>query len=583
LLRLLALLRPHRIRFAGATLALLLGAGLSLVYPQAARLVIDLGISGGSTEALDRVIFVLLAVFAVHALLVWIRHYLMSWLGERVVADLRGKVFERLLSLPSAWFHEQRTGELVGRLSSDVTVVEGVVGSELSIALRNLVQLVGGIVLLLVVSAKLTGIMLVVVPPLTLGAVAFGKVIRRMSTRLQDRLAEASGQVQESVGAIQTVQAFVREEHEAATYGRGVEAAFVQSIRLARWRASFISVVVASGYAAIAGVIWLGGREVIGGGISPGDLTAFLLYTLMVASSLANVASLWGSLQRAAGATERLYDIIDTVPEILDADDAIDVPEGGGAVSFEGVDFHYSSRPDKPVLCGLSLHIAPGEVVALVGPSGAGKTTLTALLIRFYDVLRGAVLFEGVDVRTLRLADLRRQMAIVAQEPVLFLGTVRENIAYGRLEATDAEITAAARDAHAHEFITSFPQRYDTVVGERGVKLSGGQKQRIAIARAILSNPRVLILDEATSNLDAESEALVQEAMSRLMRGRTTIVIAHRLSTVRDADRIVLLDQGRVAETGTHDQLMAASGIYRRLVEHQVIVTNAAACEDNPS
>jgi len=571
--RIVDLLRPHRTRFVIATFALLLGSGVALAYPQAARYAIDLGMRGGSEPWLDTVILWLLALFIGSAALIWVRHYLMSWLGERVVADLRGLVFDRILTLPSAWFHERRTGELVGRLAADVTLIESVVGSELSIALRSGVQLIGGTVLLFVVNARLTLYMLLVVPPITVGAVVFGRVIRRMSTAVQDRLAEASGQVQESIGAIQTVQAFVREDREAVTYRRGVEAAFEQSLTLVRWRASFMAAVSTAGYVAIAAIIWLGGREVIRGNLSPGDLTAFMLYTAMVAGALGSVASLWGSLQRAAGATQRLFAIIDTVPAIRDPDDPVPVPEGGGAVRFDNVSFHYESRPDHPVLKGVDLNIAPGEVVALVGPSGAGKSTLTVLLMRFYDTVQGTVSLDGADVRSMRLADLRHTMAVVAQEPVLFSGTILANIAYARDDATVADIESAARDAHAHEFITQFPDGYDTLVGERGVKLSGGQRQRIAIARAIVANPRVLILDEATSNLDAESEALVQEALARLMKGRTTLVIAHRLSTVRDADRIVLLDNGHIVEQGTHDALMAGGGVYRRLVEHQVIVT----------
>ena len=565
------LLAPHRGRFLIATISLLLGSGVSLVYPQAAKYAIDNGMRDGDMGSLNQVIIFILLVFTAHAVFVWLRHYMMSWLGERAVADLRGLVFDRILALPSAWFHERRTGELVGRLSADVTVIEGVVGSELSFALRNGVQLIGGIVLLFVVNWRLTLMMLAVVPPLTIASVYFGRAIRLMSKRVQDRLAEASGQVQESIGAIQTVQAFVRERSEAAAYRNGVEAAFDQSISLARWRATFFSFVSTAGYFAVAGMIWVGGKAVIDGDLSAGDLTAFILYTAIVATSLAGVASLWGSLQRAAGATERLFAIIDTLPDIRDPETPVELPGGGGAVRFDSISFHYESRPDKPVLVDVDIDVSPGEVVALVGPSGAGKSTLTALLFRFYDVQRGCVRFDGVDVRELRLAELRRAMAIVAQEPVLFSGSIRDNIAYGAPDATDEQIESAARDAHAHEFVEGVPEGYATEVGERGVKLSGGQKQRIAIARAIVANPRVLILDEATSNLDSESEALVQEALGRLMKGRTTLVIAHRLSTVRHADRIVVLDKGRVVEQGTHDALMAAGGVYRRLVERQII------------
>jgi ABC transporter fused permease/ATP-binding protein len=584
--RLLAMVGEHRGRFWLATVALLLGSGLGLVYPQAAKIAVDRGVSEGSPEALDRIALLMILAFVAQGGLTWLRHYLMSWLGERVVADLRRRVFERLLTLPPGWFHERRTGELVGRLASDVTVVEGIVGSELSIALRNAVTLVGGLVLLFVSNWRLTLAMLLIVPPLAVGAVAFGRRIRRMSKAVQDRLAEASAQVDESIGAIETVQAFTREALEVERYRGGVEAAFEQSLSLARWRATFMSTVSVAGLLAVAGLVWLGGREVIGGRLTAGDLAAFLLYTLMVTGSLGSLAGLWGSLQRAAGATERLFDIVDTAPEIRDPEHPVPLPQGPGAVRFEGVSFRYPTRPDHPVLRDVSLEVAAGQTVALVGSSGAGKSTLTALLLRFWDVDAGRVQLEGVDVRALRLAELRRAMAIVAQEPVLMSGTIRENIAYGDPSATAEAIERAARDAHAHDFITAFPDGFDTVVGERGVKLSGGQKQRIAIARALLADPRVLILDEATSNLDAESERLVQAALQRLMHGRTTLVIAHRLSTVRDADRIVVLDRGRVVEEGGHDALMARDGAYRRLVEHQLVAEPAAggeAAEARPS
>jgi ABC transporter fused permease/ATP-binding protein len=578
--RLRGLIAPYKARFALAVITLFAGSGIGLVYPQAARHAIDVGMSSRSTAQLDTIVLGLFGVFVVHSGLIWLRHYSMSWIGERVVADLRGLVVDRVITLPLAWFHERRTGELVGRLSSDVTVVEGVVGSELSLALRNGVQLLGGLVLLFVIDVRLTLMMLAVVPPIVLAAIYFGGKLRVMSRRVQDELAKSAGQVQEAVGAIQTVQSFVREKDEARRYRDGVETAFQRTMQMVRWRSSFWATTTAATYIAIAVVIWLGGRAMIRGELSAGDLTSFFLYTFMVAAALGEMAGLWAGLQRAAGATERLFSVIDTVPEIRDPEAPLPLPAGEGALAFEDVRFAYPARPTQPVLTDVSLKVSPGEVVALVGPSGAGKSTILSLLFRFYDVSAGRVLFEGQDVRHLSLAELRRSLAMVAQEPVLFSGTLRDNIAYGCSGATQEQIEAAARDANAHDFITGFPDGYATLIGERGTKLSGGQKQRIAIARALLANPRVLILDEATSNLDAESESLVQAALARLMKGRTTLIVAHRLSTVRDADRILVVDACGIAEQGTHDELMQKGGVYRRLIEHQIIAEEERAGVD---
>jgi ABC transporter fused permease/ATP-binding protein len=572
--RLLPLIRPHRARFLLAVGALLAASGIALVYPWAARVAVDVGMGARTTTDLDRIVLVLCGVFVVNAVLVWLRHYSMSWLGERVVADLRGLVFDRILTLPLSWFHERRSGELVGRLASDVTVVEGVVGSELSMALRNSVQMVGALVLLFVIDVKLTLLMLGIVPPLVVTTIYFGRRIRKMSRAVQDELAKVSGQVQESIGAIATVQSFVRERYEAGRYRAGVEHAFQRMLDLVRWRSWFFSTAMTAGYVGVVAVVWLGGRALIRGELSAGDLTSFFLYTFMVAGALGDLSSLWSSLQRAAGATDRLFAVIDTVPEIREPEAPVALPPGKGAITLERVSFAYPSRRGQPVLTDVDLEIRPGEVVALVGPSGAGKSTILSLLLRFYDADSGRVLFEGADVRTLPLGDLRRSFAMVAQEPVLFSGTIQGNIAYGRDGATREEIEAAAKDAFAHEFISGFPDGYDTVIGERGTKLSGGQKQRIALARALLANPRVLVLDEATSNLDAESEAAVQAALARLMHGRTTIIVAHRLSTVRDADRIVVIEGARVVEQGRHDELMERRGTYHRLVEHQLVGGN---------
>jgi ABC transporter fused permease/ATP-binding protein len=575
--RLLPLIWPHRARFALAVAALCGASAINLVYPWAARQVVDIGLNRQTPGALDRILLLMVGVFLVNAVLVWLRHYSISWLGERVVADLRSLVFDRVLTLPLAWFHERRSGELVGRLASDVTVVEGVVGSQLSMALRNGLQLIGALVMLFVIDVQLTLLMLAIVPPITLATIYFGRRIRKMARAVQDELAKVSGAAQESIGAIATVQAFVRESYEAGRYRSGVEQAFRQMLSMVRWRSWFMSTAMTAGYVGVTAVVWFGGRALIRGELSAGQLVSFFLYTMIVAGALGDVSDLWAALQRAAGATDRLFAVIDTVPAIRDPEPGRALPPGKGALKLERVSFAYPSRRGQPVLTDVDLEVAPGEVVALVGPSGAGKSTILSLLYRFYDVDAGRVLLEGVDVRELRLGELRRSLAMVAQEPVLFSGTIRDNIGYGRTGATAADIERAARDAHAHDFITGFPDGYATLIGERGAKLSGGQKQRIALARALLADPRVLILDEATSNLDAESEAAVQSALARLMHGRTTIIVAHRLSTVRDADRIVVIEGARVVEQGRHDELMARRGTYHRLVEHQLIADHRAA------
>jgi ABC transporter fused permease/ATP-binding protein len=569
--RLTALMRPYRARFAFAVVMLLAASAITLVYPMVGRYAVDDAMAKKTSHDLDLVAGLVIAMALVNAAFVWLRHYSLSWLGERVVTDLRGLVFDRLLALPLAWFHERRTGELVGRLASDVTVIEGVVGTELSLAMRNGVQIIGALVMLFVIDVRLTLAMLAIVPPIVLTTIWFGRRIRGMQRGVRDELANVSGQLQEAIGAIATVQGFVREPHEARRYRTGIEGAFEKTLHMVRWRASFFATAMSAGYIGVAAVVWLGGRALIAGDLTPGAFLSFFLYTFIVVGALADLAGVWEGLQRAAGATDRLFAVIDTVPEVRDPDVARPLPAGQGAIRFERVSFAYPARRAQPVLSDVDLEIRPGEVIALVGPSGAGKSTVLSLLYRFYDVDAGRVLFEGVDVRELELAALRRSLAMVAQEPVLFSGTIRDNIAYGREGATAAEIEQAARDAHAHDFITAFPDGYDTLIGERGTKLSGGQKQRIALARALIANPRVLILDEATSNLDAESEAAVQAALARIMENRTTIIVAHRLSTVRNADRIVVIEGARIVEQGGHDELMERRGTYRRLVEHQLI------------
>ncbi len=577
LMQLLELVKPYQGRFWLAAVALFVSSGMGLVYPYAARQAVDDALAHKSMTDLNKLATLLIVVAVVQSIFIWIRHFQMSWLGEKVVADLRVSVFARLLQLPPSWFHARHTGEIMSRLSSDVTVIDGLVGTELSLALRHGVTLFGGVGMLFYSNWKLTLYMLAVVPPLMVFVVLFGRRVRMMSRAVQDRHAQTSTRVEEVVSAMQTVQAFVREPTENQTYKANISAAFDASLHLIRWRATMFSVVMLAVSVAMAVILWIGGSAVVRGELTGGELTSFLLYTVMVAASVAALASLAGALQRAAGATERIFEILRTEPTIHDAETTVPMPQGKGAVRFDNVQFVYPTRLDQQVLAGVTLDVPAGQAIALVGSSGAGKTTLTSLLQRFHDVTGGAVLFDGVDVRQLKLAELRRQIAIVSQEPVLFSGTIRDNIAYGRPDASQADVEAAAQDAHAHEFITRFPEAYDTLVGERGVQLSGGQRQRVAIARALLANPRVLILDEATSSLDAESEALVQKALQRLMKGRTTLIIAHRLSTVRDADAIAVLERGQLVELGKHDDLMRQDGTYRRLVEHQVVAGAKAA------
>jgi ABC transporter fused permease/ATP-binding protein len=569
--RLLPMLRPHAGRFALATLMLLIGSALTLVYPQAAREAIDAGISEASSTKLNLLATGLVFVFVLNAAVTWARHYLMSWLGERVVADLRSKVYAKLLQQPLSWFHERPSGELTGRMAADVGTIQSIVGSELSMALREIVTLIGGLVMLFIQSWQLTIGMLLIIPPVLITGFAFGKRIRKMSAAVQDKLAETSAQVQESAAAIGTVQAFRREGKEIERYDERVNDFFRAALQLSSWRGLFIATMSLLGWMAVASMLWLGGRQIIDGSLTAGDLTAFLLYTTMVAFALGGLANLWGSLQSAAGATVRLFDILDRVPEIRDADDAVDMPPSSGRFAFKDVTFAYPARKETPVLDGVTLEVNPGETVAVVGRSGAGKSTLASLLYRFFDVDSGAVVVDGIDIKQAKLNELRGRLAIVAQDPVLFSGSIHNNIAYARPEASRDDVEAAAKRAHAHTFTLGFSEGYDTMIGERGVKLSGGQRQRLAIARALLADPRILILDEATSSLDGESEALVHDALQTLMKGRTTLVIAHRLSTVKDADRIVVLDKGKIVDVGSHHDLVGRDGIYRTLVEHQLV------------
>jgi ATP-binding cassette subfamily B protein len=562
--------RSYWLRATGALLALTVAAGTVLALGFGLRRLVDQGFASGDAALLDRAVVALFAVVLILAASSYARFYLVSWLGERVVADVRRAVFDHVIRLSPAYYETTRTGEVLSRLTTDTTLLQVVVGTSVSIALRNLLLLVGGSVLLAVTSPKLTGLVFLVVPLVILPILVYGRRVRRLSRQSQDRVADVGAYIDETLSGIRTVQAFNHEPYDRRSFAERVEQAFATAVRRIRARAALTAVVIVLVFGAIATILWIGGHDVLAGRISAGELSAFVFYAVVVAGSVGALSEVVGDLQRAAGATERLVEILASEPEIAPPAEPLDLPEPPqGAVAFEAVTFRYPSRPDQQALEDFTLAIRPGEKLALVGPSGAGKTTVFQLLLRFYDPQGGAVRLDGIELRKLDPAALRGRIGLVAQDPVIFSASVAENIRYGRPDADQAAIEAAASAAHATEFIEQLPEGFESFLGERGVRLSGGQRQRIAIARAILRDPSVLLLDEATSALDAESERTVQQALDHLMAGRTTIMIAHRLATVLKADRIVVLDQGRIVDSGSHAQLIAKDGLYARLAALQ--------------
>ncbi len=571
-------LKPYRGRVALALLSLLVAAGTVLAFGACLRALIDRGFAQGRPDILNYALASLLAVAVVLAIASGARFYLVSWLGERVVGDLRRDLFAHVVRLGPAWFEIKRSGDVMSRISADAQLIEQVIGSSASVALRNTLMCIGGIAMLIVTNPKLALLALAVVPLTVAPIVLFGRKVRALSREAQARMADMVSEGGETLDAVRTVQAFAQEDRAAQRFGEATERAFTAAIRRVARRAIMTTLVIFIVFAAVGFLLWMGGHDVLTGRISAGDLTAFVFYAVLVASSGGAISETIGDLQRASGAAERLSELKSEPPSITEPAMPKPLPKPTqGAVAFSEVSFRYPTRPDALALDRFDLSVQPGETVAIVGPSGAGKTTVFNLLLRFYDPEAGAIRVDGVDIRDLSFADLRGTLAIVPQEPVLFSASVADNIRYGRPDASEAEVRAAAEAASALAFVESLPQGFATDLGNRGVRLSGGQRQRIAIARALLCDPAILLLDEATSALDAESELAVQQALDRLMQKRTTLVIAHRLATVQKADRIVVVDQGRVVDVGRHADLIRRGGLYARLAELQFNLPSVAA------
>ncbi len=550
--------------------ALVIASGTVLALGSGLRMLVDRGFADGNADLLDQALFVLFAVTLLMAGASYARFFLVSWIGERVVADIRSAVYAHIIRLDPGFFEVTRTGEVLSRLTTDTTLLQVVIGSSVSIALRNILMFVGGLTMLAVTSPKLTALVLLVVPLVVVPIIGYGRRVRRLSREAQDRIADVSAFSEESLNALRTVQAYTHEKIESDKFDGFVEGAFKTAISRISARALLTAVVIVMVFGAVGTILWIGGHDVLDGTISAGDLSAFVFYAIVVAGSVGAISEVIGDLQRAAGAAERLMGLLETKPAIAAPANPVQMPEKHlGHVSFENVTFHYPARPDRSALTGFSLQVRPGETVALVGPSGAGKTTVFQLLLRFYDPASGVIKVDDVDIRTADPVSVRERIGLVAQDPVIFAANAWENIRYGRPDASDEDVRAAADAAHATEFLDRLPDGFDSFLGEKGVRLSGGQRQRIAIARAILRNPSVLLLDEATSALDAESEQVVQKALETIMKTRTTLVIAHRLATVLHADRIAVIDDGKLIAVGTHQELLESSPLYSRLAKLQ--------------
>lgn len=578
ILRLARFVAPYRLKVAAAMAALVIAAGCVLALGQGLKLVVDQGFGGASPRMLDAALAAMIGVAALLAAATFARFYLMMTIGERVVTDLRRNLFNHILSLEPGYFEATRTGEVISRLTNDTTLLQQVIGYGLSMFVRNLLMMVGAAVMMFVVSWKLAAFVLLGIPATLVPILLLGRRVRRLSRDNQDRVADVSAYVDEAVHEIRTVQAYAHEGEDRRAFGEHAEAAYRTGVSRIGQKAFLIASVMLIAFCAVGVILWVGGHDVFAGRLTAGELSAFVFYAFVVATGAGTVSEVWGELQRAAGATERLMEILDTRPTI--SAPALPAPRPPHVeVCFDAVRFAYPARPAVPALEGFSLTVSQGERVALVGPSGAGKTTVLALLLRFYDPQAGAVRIGGTDLREFDPSALRRMIAVVPQDPVVFAATVLENVRYGRPQATRQEVERACEQAFALEFIHRLPQGLDTVLGERGVTLSGGQRQRLSIARALLADRPILLLDEATSSLDAASERMVQQALEALERGRTSIVIAHRLATVQHADRIVVMDRGRIVAQGTHEQLMRQGGLYANLAGLQFLDAGAARRE----